>query len=287
MSAQRLDGWAAANAIRAELAESVAELKAQGVVPGLATVLIGDDPASHVYVSNKHTACGEIGIKSLRVDLPGDTTREQALDTIAALNADPEVHSYLIQYPVPGHLDFNELLYQVDPAKDGDGLHPFNLGMLALGADGPRPCTPVGIQALLAHHGVRIEGATVAIVGRGLTVGRPLAILLTLKEPQANATVVQCHTGTPDIGEFTRQADIVVAAVGRAGTITADMIKPGAAVVDVGVNRVDDKLVGDVDPAVAEVAGWLSPVPGGVGPMTITMLMKNTVAAAQRAVAER
>lgn len=263
MTAQKLDGWAAAGAIRAQLADEVADLKAHGVVPGLATVLIGDDPASHVYVTNKHKGCEEIGMRSLRIDLPADTTREQALDAVERLNADPSIHSYLIQYPVPSQLDFNELLYRVDPKKDGDGLHPFNLGLLALGADGPRPCTPVGIQALLSHHGVGIEGATVAVVGRGLTVGRPLGMLLTLKEPNANATVIQCHTGTPDIGEFTRQADIVVAAVGRAGTVTADMIKPGAAVVDVGVNRIDGELLGDVAPEVAEVAAWLSPVPGG------------------------
>jgi methylenetetrahydrofolate dehydrogenase (NADP+)/methenyltetrahydrofolate cyclohydrolase len=282
LSAQILDGKKAAAAAKEDLKVRVADLAARGIVPGLATVLIGDDPGSHAYVGGKHKACAEVGIASVRHDLPADTSRKEVLDLIAELNADPGVDGYIVQLPVPAHLDAGELLGAIDPDKDADGLHPVNLGRLALGLPGPRPCTPLGIQEILVRYGVPIAGAHVVVVGRGTTVGRPLAMLLSLKEPNANATVTQCHTGTRDVGALTRQADIVVAATGRAGVITAEMVKPGAAVLDVGITRTDAGLVGDVDPGVAEVAGWLAPMPGGVGPMTIALLMRNAVQAAER-----
>ncbi|HEY3239486.1 MAG TPA: bifunctional methylenetetrahydrofolate dehydrogenase/methenyltetrahydrofolate cyclohydrolase [Acidimicrobiia bacterium] len=282
MSVIILDGKAAAAAIKEELKERVARLAERGVVPGLATVLIGDDPGSHAYVRGKHKACAEVGIASVRHDLPADTSREKALHVIAELNADPAVDGYIVQLPVPDQLDAGELLGAIDPDKDADGLHPVNLGRLALGLTGPRPCTPLGIQELLVRHDVPITGAHVVIVGRGTTVGRPLAMLLSLKEPKANATVTQCHTGTRDVPALTRQADILVAATGRPGLITADMVKPGAAVLDVGITRTDAGLVGDVAPEVREVAGWLAPMPGGVGPMTIALLLRNAVEAAER-----
>jgi methylenetetrahydrofolate dehydrogenase (NADP+)/methenyltetrahydrofolate cyclohydrolase len=277
-----LDGKAAAAAIKEELKGRVARLAERGVVPGLATVLIGDDPGSHAYVRGKHKACAEVGIASMRHDLPADTSREEALHVIAELNADPTVDGYIVQLPVRDQLDAGELLGAIAPDKDADGLHPVNLGRLALGLSGPRPCTPLGIQELLVRHDVPITGAHVVVVGRGTTVGRPLAMLLSLKEPKANATVTQCHTGTRDVPALTRQADILVAATGRPGLITPDMVKPGAAVLDVGITRTDAGLVGDVAPEVREVAGWLAPMPGGVGPMTIALLLRNAVEAAER-----
>jgi methylenetetrahydrofolate dehydrogenase (NADP+) / methenyltetrahydrofolate cyclohydrolase len=282
MAATILDGKATAAAIKEELKDRVGALTQQGVTPGLATVLIGDDPSSHVYVRNKHRACADIGIDSFRYDLPGDASREQVLELIAGLNADPKVDGFLVQYPVPDHLDYSELIMAADPAKDVDGLHPVNLGYLALGASGhPRPGTPRAIVELLVRHNVPIDGRHVVIVGRGTTAGRPLAMLMTLKEPNANATVTQCHTRTQFLPEFTRQGDILVAAAGRAGLITADMVKPGAAVVDVGVSRTESGIAGDVAPDVRDVAGWLAPVPGGVGPMTIVQLMRSTVELAE------
>ena len=282
MTALVLDGKAASAAVKADLTERCARLAGQGVVPGLATVLVGDDPGSHSYVGGKHKACAEVGIASVRHDLPAETSRKEVLDVIAELNADPGVDGYIIQLPVPGHLDAGELLLAIDPDKDADGLHPVNLGRLALGLPGPRPCTPLGIQELLVRGDVPIAGAHVVVVGRGTTVGRPLAMLLSLKEPNANATVTQCHTGTRDIPSFTRQADILVVAIGRAGFVTPDMVKPGAAVLDVGITRTDAGLMGDVAPEVREVAGWLAPIPGGVGPMTIALLLRNAVEAAER-----
>jgi methylenetetrahydrofolate dehydrogenase (NADP+) / methenyltetrahydrofolate cyclohydrolase len=282
MAATILDGKAAAAAVKEELKGRVARLAEAGVVPGLATVLIGDDPGSAAYVRGKHKACAEVGMASVRRDLPAETTRKEALDVVAELNADPAVDGYLIQLPVPDQLDAAELLMAVDPNKDADGLHPVNLGLLALGQPGPRPCTPLGIVELLVRHEVPIPGAHVVIVGRGTTVGRPLGMLLSLKEPHANATVTQCHTGTRGLSYLTRQADILVAATGRVGLITQDMVKPGAAVLDVGITRTEAGLVGDVAPEVAEVAGWLAPMPGGVGPMTIALLMRNAVEAAER-----
>lgn len=283
MTATILDGKAKALEIKDELRERVAKLGARGVTPGLATILIGDDPGSHVYVRNKHRACEDVGIASWRHDLPADTSREEALDLIAQLNANPKVDGYLIQYPVPDHLDFSELILAVDPAKDVDGLHPLNLGFLALGVPGhPRPGTPQGIVELLVRYNVPIAERHVVIVGRGPTVGRPLAMLLSMKAEHANATVTQCHTGTRFLPEFTRRADILVAAAGKAGLITADMVKPGAAVLDVGISRTDEGIAGDVHSDVLEVAAWVAPVPGGVGPMTIAMLLRSTVDAAER-----
>jgi len=282
-----MDGKAAAAAIQEELRQRVAALSERGVVPGLATVLIGDDPGSHAYVGRKHKACAEVGISSVRCDLPAETSRKEALDVIAELNADPAIDGYIVQLPVPDQLDAGELLGAIDPAKDADGLHPVNLGRLALGLQGPRPCTPLGVQELLVRYEVPTAGAHVVVVGRGTTVGRPIAMLLSLKEPGANATVTQCHTGTKDLAEFTRQADILVAAAGRVGLITADMVKPGAAVLDVAITRTEAGLVGDVAREVSEVAGWLAPMPGGVGPMTRAILMTNVVENAEAALGDR
>ncbi len=286
MTALILDGKAASAKVKADLTERVARLAERGVVPGLATVLVGDDPGSHSYVGGKHKACSAVGVTSFRHDLPADTSREKLLDLVAQLNADPAVDGYIVQLPLPGHLDPGEILMAVAPDKDADGLHPVNLGRLALGLSGPRPCTPLGVQELLVRGDVPIAGSHVVVVGRGTTVGRPLAMLLSLKEPDANATVTQCHTGTRDIRAFTREADILVAAVGRAGFVTADMVKPGAAVLDVGITRTAAGLVGDVAPDVREVAGWLAPMPGGVGPMTIALLLRNAVDAAGRRLAQ-
>jgi methylenetetrahydrofolate dehydrogenase (NADP+)/methenyltetrahydrofolate cyclohydrolase len=282
MTALILDGKAASAAVKADLTERCARLAERGVVPGLATVLVGDDPGSHAYVSGKHKASAAVGVNSFRHDLPVDTSREKLLDLVAELNADPAVDGYIVQLPLPDHLDAGEILMAVSPDKDADGLHPVNLGRLALGLSGPRPCTPLGIQELLVRGGVPIAGSHVVVVGRGTTVGRPLAMLLSLKEPNANATVTQVHTGTRDIPSLTRQADILVVAVGRAGFVTPDMVKPGAAVLDVGITRTDAGLVGDVAPEVRDVAGWLAPMPGGVGPMTIALLLRNAVEAAER-----
>jgi methylenetetrahydrofolate dehydrogenase (NADP+)/methenyltetrahydrofolate cyclohydrolase len=282
MTALILDGKAGSAAVKADLTERCARLAERGVVPGLATVLVGDDPGSHSYVSGKHKASAAVGVNSFRHDLPVDTSREKLLDLVAELNADPDVDGYIVQLPLPDHLDAGEILMAVSPDKDADGLHPVNLGRLALGLSGPRPCTPLGIQELLVRGGVPIAGSHVVVVGRGTTVGRPLAMLLSLKEPNANATVTQVHTGTRDIPSLTRQADILVVAVGRAGFVTPDMVKPGAAVLDVGITRTDAGLVGDVAPDVRDVAGWLAPMPGGVGPMTIALLLRNAVEAAER-----
>jgi methylenetetrahydrofolate dehydrogenase (NADP+)/methenyltetrahydrofolate cyclohydrolase len=287
MAATILDGKATAATIREELRERAGALTQLGVTPGLATVLVGDDPGSHVYVRNKHRACAELGIDSFRYDLPADASREEVLELIAGLNADPKVDRYLIQHPVPDHLDYSELVTAMSPAKDADGLHPMNLGYLALGTPGyPRPGTPLAIVELLVRYKVPIEGRHVVIVGRGPTAGRPLAMLLSLKEPNGNATVTQCHTRTQFLPEFTKQADILVAAAGRAGLVTADMVKPGAAVVDVGISRSETGIAGDVHADVREVAGWVAPVPGGVGPLTITMLMRSTIEAAEARAAQ-
>lgn len=269
------------------LAEEVSRLSESGTVPGLATVLIGDDPGSHAYVRGKHKDCAEVGIHSVRHDLPADTPRDDVLAVIDDLNADPSIHGFIVQLPVPDHLDANELLMRVDSRKDADGLHPTNLGFLALGYPGPRPCTPLGIQELLGWGNVPVEGRHVVIVGRGTTVGRPLALLLSAKGPRANATVTQCHTATHYLPEFTKQADILVAAAGKPGMIVPDWVKPGAAVLDVGITRGEHGLVGDVAPEVAEVAAWLAPMPGGVGPMTRALLLRNVVEAAERHAAQR
>src|SRR5215469_296549 len=281
MTATILDGKAVAAAIKADLTQRVEKLTAAGVTPGLGTVLVGDDPGSHAYVAGKHRDCAQVGIRSIRKDLPDDATQAQVEAVVAELNADPACTGYIVQLPLPAGLDAPAVLGQMDPAKDADGLHPVNLGKLVLGEQAPLPCTPRGIVELLRRYGVAIAGADVTIIGRGITVGRALGLLLTRRTE--NATVTQCHTGTKDLAAHTRTADIVVVAAGRPGLLTADMVKPGAAVVDVGITRTDTGLTGDVAPEVAEVAGWLAPMPGGVGPMTRAMLLANVVDAAERA----
>jgi methylenetetrahydrofolate dehydrogenase (NADP+)/methenyltetrahydrofolate cyclohydrolase len=282
VGAQILDGKATAAAIRAELRERVTALAARGVVPGLGTVLVGDDPGSHSYVAGKHRDCAEIGVASIRRDLPATATQAEVEQAVAELNADPACTGFIVQLPLPKGLDANRVLGLVDPSKDADGLHPTNLGKLVLGEDAPLPCTPVGIVELLSRYDIKLGGAEVTVIGRGVTVGRPLGLLLTRRSE--NATVTLCHTGTRDLAAHTRRADIVVAAAGVRGLVTADMLKPGAIVLDVGTSRAEDgKLVGDVDPGAAEVAGWLAPMPGGVGPMTRAMLVNNVVLAAERA----
>lgn len=283
MTATILDGKAAAAAIKADLAQRVAELTAAGVIPGLGTVLVGDDPGSHAYVAGKHRDCAQVGIRSIRRDLPADATQQQVEDVVAELNADPACTGYIVQLPLPAGLDAQRVLGMIDPDKDADGLQPANLGKLVLGEPGPLPCTPKGIVTLLRRYEVPIAGAEVTVIGRGITVGRALGLLLTRRTE--NATVTQCHTGTRDLAAHTRGADIVVVAAGRPALLTADMVKPGAAVVDVGITRTDAGLVGDVAPAVAEVAGFLAPVPGGIGPMTRAMLLENVVEAAERQLA--
>ena len=274
-----LDGKATATAIKAELRRRVAVLAELGVRPGLGTVLVGDDPGSRTYVAGKHRDCEEVGIASLREDLPAEATTADVAAAIDRLNADPSCTGYIVQLPLPGGIDANAMLERIDPAKDADGLHPVSLGRLVLGAPGPLPCTPRGIVELLRRFEVPIAGAEVVVIGRGVTVGRPLGLLLTRRSE--NATVTLCHTGTRDLAGHTRRADIVVAAAGKPGLLTADMVKPGAAVLDVGITRTADGLRGDVDPAVRDVAGHLAPVPGGVGPMTRAMLLVNVVEAAE------
>jgi methylenetetrahydrofolate dehydrogenase (NADP+)/methenyltetrahydrofolate cyclohydrolase len=280
MTATILDGKAVAAAIKADLTQRVGKLTAAGLTPGLGTVLVGDDPGSRAYVAGKHRDCAQVGIRSIRRDLPSDATQSQVEDVIAELNADPECTGYIVQLPLPAGLDAQRVLGMIDPDKDADGLQPANLGKLVLGEPGPLPGTPKGIVELLRRYDVPIAGADVTVIGRGITVGRALGLLLTRKSE--NATVTQCHTGTRDLAAHTRGADIVVVAAGRPGLLKPDMVKPGAAVVDVGITRTDAGLVGDVDPAVAEVAGFLAPVPGGVGPMTRAMLLVNVVESAER-----
>jgi methylenetetrahydrofolate dehydrogenase (NADP+)/methenyltetrahydrofolate cyclohydrolase len=280
MSATILDGRAAAKAIREELTARVAKLHEAGITPGLGTVLVGDDPGSQSYVAGKHRDCAQVGIVSIRRDLPGTASQQQVEDVIAELNADPACTGYIVQLPLPPGLDAQRILGLIDPDKDADGLQPVNLGKLVLGEPGPLPCTPKGVVELLRRYDVPIAGADVAIVGRGITVGRALGLLLTRRTE--NATVTQCHTGTRDLAAHTRIADIVVVAAGRPGLLTADMVRPGAAILDVGITRTEAGLVGDVDPGVADVAGFLAPMPGGVGPMTRAMLLANVVEAAER-----
>jgi methylenetetrahydrofolate dehydrogenase (NADP+) / methenyltetrahydrofolate cyclohydrolase len=279
--AQTLDGKLTRDEIFVDLAGRVAALTAAGRTPGLGTVLVGDDPGSGAYVRGKHSDCAKVGITSIRRDLPADISQARLEDTIDELNADPECTGYIVQLPLPRHLNENAALERIDPAKDADGLHPTNLGKLVLNEDAPLPCTPRGIVALLRRFDVAIDGAHVVVIGRGVTVGRPLGLLLTRRTE--NATVTLCHTGTRDLPELTRQADIVVAAVGVPHMLTADMVRPGAAVVDVGVSRVDDKLTGDVSPGVWDVAGQVSPNPGGVGPLTRAFLLTNVVELAEAA----
>jgi len=281
MTAQKLDGTATAKAIKEELRERVAKLHARGIKPGLGTILVGNDPGSTWYVNGKHKDCAEVGIESIRIDLPETATQEEIEEAVRTLNEDPACTGYIVQLPLPKGIDENRVLGLIDPAKDADGLHPTNLGWLVLGQEAPLPCTPYGIVELLRRHGVELNGAEVVVVGRGVTVGRPLGLLLTRRSE--NATVTLCHTGTRDLAFHTRKADIIVAAAGVPGIITGDMVKPGAALLDVGVSRVDGKIAGDLDASVWEVAGWVSPNPGGVGPMTRAMLLSNIVLNAEKA----
>lgn len=280
MSAQILDGKALAASIKQNLAARTVALKAKEITPGLGTVLVGDDPGSHSYVGGKHRDCQEVGINSIRVDLPADATQADVLAAIRDLNNAKECTGYIVQLPLPRGIDTQVILEAIDPAKDADGLHPMNLGRLVAGYDAPLPCTPRGIVELLNHYKVPLNGAEVVVIGRGLTVGRPLGLLLTRK--QENATVTLTHTGTKDLAAHTRRADIVVAAIGQAHFLKAEMIKPGAAVLDVGISRTDAGLLGDIDPGVREVASWIAPMPGGVGPMTRAMLVTNVVDACER-----
>ena len=283
MSATILDGKATAAAIRDELTGRVAALAAAGHRPGLGTLLVGDDPASRWYVGAKHSDCAQVGIASLQRELPATATEADVLAVVAELNADPACTGYIVQLPLPKQVDEYAVLEAMDPEKDADGLHPTNLGRLVLNVSGPLPCTPVGIVELLRRYDVPIAGAEVVVVGRGITVGRPLGLLLTRRSE--NATVTLCHTGTRDLAAHVRTADVVVAAAGVPGLITGAMVKPGAAVLDVGVSRVDGRIAGDVAADVLEVAGHVAPNPGGVGPMTRAMLLQNVVLAAEQAAA--
>ena len=283
MSARILDGKAVAADIRADLTRRVAALAARGTVPGLGTILVGDDPGSRAYVNGKHRDCAQVGITSIRRDLPATAGQADVEAAVDELNADPACTGYIVQLPLPAGLDPQPVLHRMDPAKDADGLHPVSLGQLVLGVAGPLPCTPRGIVELLRRYDVQINGADVTVIGRGITVGRSLGLLLTRRSE--NATVTLCHTGTKDLAAHTSGADIVVVAAGRPGLLTAGMVKPGAAVLDVGITRTDAGLVGDVAPEDAGVAGFLAPMPGGVGPMTRAMLLSNVVEAAERAAA--
>ena len=287
MTAHIIDGKAISAEVRGEVAGEAKALGDKGVMPGLATVLVGDDPASHVYVRAKRKACAEVGVRSWDHDLPASTPEGELLELIARLNADDEVHGILVQLPLPEHVDEEKVLDAVAPRKDADGFHPYNLGRLITGNPVVAPATPAGIQQLLIRSNIDTTGADVVIVGRSNIVGKPLAALMVQKAAGANATVTVCHTATKDLEAHTKRADILVAAVGRAHSITAQMIKPGATVVDVGVNRTESGLVGDVDfEAAKEVAAAITPVPGGVGPMTIAMLLKNVCALARTSVAD-
>ena len=275
MSAQILDGKALASAIKAELATRVVALKAKGITPGLGTVLVGDDPGSHSYVGGKHRDCKEVGINSIRVDLPESATEKDVLAAIADLNSSKECTGYIVQLPLPSGINTQRVLEAIDPSKDADGLHPLNLGRLVAGYDAPLPCTPRAIVALLEHYKISTKGAEVTVIGRGLTVGRPLGLLLTRK--QENATVTLTHTGTKNLTAHTKNADIIVAAIGQSHFLKAEMIKEGAVVIDVGISRTSAGLEGDVCPGVFEIASFVSPMPGGVGPMTRAMLLTNVV----------
>jgi methylenetetrahydrofolate dehydrogenase (NADP+) / methenyltetrahydrofolate cyclohydrolase len=282
MTARILDGEALAARVRAEVTDRVARLAAEGIRPGLGTILVGDDPPSERYVALKIADCREVGIASVHEHLPPETSQEELEAVIGRFNADPAVHAYLVQLPLPKGLDEEAALLAIDSAKDVDGLHPLNLGRLVMGAPGPLPCTPAGIVELLQANDVPVEGRHVVIIGRGITIGRPLALMLTLKRPGCNAAVTVVHTGVPDLAQYVRRADIVVAAAGSPGLVTPDMVKPGAAVVGAGATFEGRRLLSDVDESVAEVAGWMTPRLGGVGPMTRAMLLRNTVRAAER-----
>lgn len=291
VAARIIDGKQIAQEMREELRQECLRLKEKGIVPGLGVILVGDDPASKSYVTAKERACQETGLYSSDNRLPAGTSQEELIDLVKQMNADPKIHGILVQLPLPAHLDESEVLLTIDPDKDVDGFHPLNVGRMVIGEKAFLPCTPHGVVQLLTRSGVQVPGSHVVVVGRSNIVGKPVANMLLQKKENANATVTVCHTRTRDIGSFTRQADIVIAAAGRPNTITADMVKEGAVVIDVGVNRVEDatrksgyRLVGDVDfEAVSQKAGLITPVPGGVGPMTITMLLYNTVQSARMA----
>ena len=277
MTATILDGQALADAVKQQVAQQVERLT---VTPGLGTILVGDDPASHSYVGAKIRDCEEVGIASIHEHLPADITQQDLETVIERFNEDPEVHAYIVQLPLPNQLDEEAALLAIDPDKDADGLHPVNLGRLVMGAEGPLPCTPRGIQMMLETYEIPVEGQHVCVIGRGLTIGRPMALLMALKRTTANAAVTVVHTGVPDLAAYTRQADIVIAAAGVPNLVTPDMIKPGAAVIGGGLTREGKRILSDVDESVGEVAGWITPRLGGVGPMTRAMLLQNTVDAA-------
>ncbi len=282
MASVKLDGKALATSLKAELAKRVSALRAQGVVPGLGTILVGEDPGSHAYVDGKHRDCAEVGIESIRIDLPATASQQDIEDAVRQLNADPACTGFIVQLPLPAGIDADAVLELIDPAKDADGLHPVNLGRLVLGIPGPLPCTPRGIIELLRHYSVPLDGAQVCVIGRGVTVGRTMGMLLTRRSE--NATVTLCHTGTKDLADQIERADIVIAAAGVPGLVNPMMVKPGSALVDVGITRTDAGVAGDVDPNCSVVAGHLTPNPGGVGPMTRAMLLTNVVEAAEAAV---
>ena len=277
MTAILLDGQKLADDVKQQIATQVEQLD---FVPGLGTILVGDDPASHSYVGAKIRDCEEVGIASIHEHLPADTQQTELESVIQKFNSDPNVHAYIVQLPLPKQLNEEAALLAIDPQKDADGLHPVNLGRLVMGVDGPLPCTPRGIQLMLETYEIPVEGKQVCVIGRGLTIGRPMALLMALKRPTANAAVTVIHTGVPDLAHYTQQADIVIAAAGVPNLVTPDMIKPGAAVIGGGLTREGKKILSDVDESVAEVAGWVTPRLGGVGPMTRAMLLKNTVDAA-------
>ncbi len=277
MTATLLDGQALADTVKQQVAAQVKDLP---LTPGLGTILVGDDPASHSYVGAKIRDCEEVGIASIHEQLPADTKQTQLEAVIQRFNSDPDVHAYIVQLPLPSQLNEESALLAINPDKDADGLHPVNLGRLVMGVDGPLPCTPRGIQLMLETYEIPVEGKHVCIIGRGLTIGRPMALLLALKRTTANAAVTVIHTGVPDLSQYTRQADIVIAAAGVPNLVTPDMIKPGAAVIGGGLTREGKRILSDVDESVAEVAGWITPRLGGVGPMTRAMLLQNTVDAA-------
>lgn len=277
MTAILLDGQALADTVKQQVAAQVKDIP---VTPGLGTILVGDDPASHSYVGAKIRDCEEVGIASIHEHLPADTQQNELESVIEKFNSDPNVHAYIVQLPLPSQLNEEAALLAISPDKDADGLHPVNLGRLVMGVDGPLPCTPRGIQLMLETYEIPVEGKHVCVIGRGLTIGRPMALLMALKRPAANAAVTVIHTGVPDLAQYTQQADIVIAAAGVPNLVTPDMIKPGAAVIGGGLTREGKRILSDVDESVAEVAGWVTPRLGGVGPMTRAMLLKNTVDAA-------
>lgn len=281
MSAKLLDGKVVAEAVLNDVSERVESLKKQGITPGLGTILVGSDGASISYVNKKHETCKSVGIESFHLEIPENGTQGDLLKAVHGFNTNNNVDAFIIQHPVPSGFDFNEALMQMQPNKDADGLHPVNLGRLVLQEPGPIPCTPAGIQAILKHYKISVEGKEVVIVGRGPTLGRPLSLLLTLKQPFANAAVTVVHSGIKDLAVYTKRADIVIAAAGSPGIVKPDMIKPGATVISGGISWEGKKLLPDVDESVGEVAGWITPRLGGVGPTTVAMLLRNTVMAAE------